>query len=256
MPNSNDQSVPVTWSELLRKERDGFTLLPGQLERHVKRLNRPGFTTIASSVLFTAANGVASVRIATGHQAPEPLIEQMNHAFLETETQLREHDSDDLAMAANLILYANALRCCDTAVPASDIDAEWLPRIADKASALPEATVRALAFLAIAMALPPLVPKLAGSRDVPKTFKPGLTFDFNVPGFAMYLAAASPRNSTAADIEPAWTHFLKAFPRLLGSDVMDWTGLLAAARAVYTRFHGVEIGAVAQRLHERVTQLP
>ena len=147
------------------------------------------------------------------------------------------------------------VRCCDYPPRIPSREQEWLPPLVDHVKRLDEIQIRIVAFLAIANDQLALLPKLIGGT-IPAQFEPGRKFQFNVDGFLRYLAAASRNHATSEDIEAAWTDFLTAFPRLLGSEVLTWAGLLAAARAVYTRFNGVEIGAVAQRLHERVTQLP
>ena len=151
--------------------------------------------------------------------------------------------------------YLNVARCCGASVPAQseEIEGRWLRDLAKMRDSFSEPALHTLAFAACAARIPAIVPTLVGAKQGLPKFTSGETFGFNVPAFALALAAAIDEGAGYVDVEMAWLDFVHRFPIKLDTDMLDWPALLWAARAVYATIGGIPVSEVGDELHRLVT---
>jgi hypothetical protein len=253
---AKNPELPISWAPLLEQAREAANYsINGPLAHFASRVRAKPDPVHAPATLGSASEALARAAVALGPGPLSAATADLNEAFQYVMGSFAQSPGKPNVVPPLLLLqYDSTVRCCGHPPAIASREGVWIPALVEHAKRLDEVQRRTLAFFALASDQTVLLPALLGGTIPP--FQPGQTFQFNVDGFLRHLAAGLEVNAAGDAIEPAWASFLQAFPRLLGSDVLKWAGLLAAARAVYTRFHGVEIGVVAQRLHDRVIGLP
>ena len=205
--------------------------------------------------LGAPGRSVAAVSVLAGPRVAQPLLDQVAPLLPGVIAELMPAPATKQCLDALWALsYLNAAHCAASEMPPAAAGAEsaWLPTLAAARDQFSEPEQHTLALAACACALPALVPALVGARALPP-FEPGLTFGFNVQGFALYLASAVGASAEYDDVEMAWLEFVHNFPIKLDTDMLDWPALLWAARAVYATIGGIPVAEVGDELHKLIT---
>jgi hypothetical protein len=246
---------PVTWPEVIDKlgasHEEGLDFFDDLPER-IERAKPPRY---AGGRLGGFDSTVAALAILRGPAAVKAQFDRIAPLVPKILEQLGPKLDEDRALSALYTLfYLNVVRCSGGSVSdaARDIEARWIPQLAELREAMSEEERFGLAFAACAASLTSVVGVVADTR-VPRSFSAGQSFEFNVGGFAGYLASAIDHNASYQDIEPAWLDFVHRFPYKLDTESLDWPALLYAARAVYATIGGLPEGEVADELHRLVT---
>lgn len=246
--------VPVTWREL---RESGMS--QGFLDQ-VRALPQALSAKVANPVrdLGLRAPALAGVLVLTDATPLRPVVEgvgpQIEYA---RKAQEVNPGGDTPGVRLRLLSSFNALECGGLVnAPFAGADAgAMLERLAGEAKDLSEPQGHTAGLAAVAAGKTKLVSKFVGGGKLPAKFTPGETFLFNVTGFIRYLAVATDKGATAADVQPAWHDFVRAFPRKLAAETLDWPDLLWAGRIYYHGFEKRPAGEVAGAIRELVSSL-
>jgi hypothetical protein len=259
MPQSNsEQSIPVTWSELVPDSQPSAT----HTLTAVKDLHESMASTAAGRLIsdefLGLANALARVAIILGPSEALSAVSLFNRFLGSAIEELSpEVKKGHVVSAISMLNYAVVAACCASDLPeqATTLEAVWLPQIAKYKHDLTESESKYMAFAALASGALDLVPTFIGGGALPQRFRPGETFQFNTQGFVRYIAVAMLSGTKVEDIEPAWRDFLDCFPRKLASETLDWVDLMWAARTMMEHFEHQPVTVVAENLHRLVISL-
>ena len=249
------ESVPVTWSELLAAARVTAPYDLNDLRELPARIGSKPLRFVAIK-LASAADSLSSAAIVLGPEGCLPFFPLLADYFDRAVADFKSGVARGASVRAlGLLNYLNLARCCGAEVPrsADGLEQAWLPQLAKFAGDFTEEESKTLAFAALGAALPDLVPAVIGGGALPSSFEPGKSFQFNVQGFAHYVASAMLAEATPEQVEPAWHDFVENFPRKLASQTLRWVDLMWAARAMMEHIEHRPAATTASELHEFVT---
>jgi hypothetical protein len=247
----DQQGVPLTWPELIglhsRYVDETLAMVPrvvGDMRGEDRSVGlHPLAVNLARCVVVAGLD-----RCRSSIQMAGAALEAVISDFAEGIT------GSNAFLAAGVLNFANLLRCSGERVPAEVDEPAWLAAIVPHKKMLEEKRQHSLALASLAAGETELVPKFIGGGKLPKTFKPGETFQFNVQGFARYMAVAIEHGAAAEDVGPAWGEFVQVFPRKLATNTLDWPDLFYATRAFLVHFEKRDASEVAQDLYDYVRE--
>lgn len=246
------QGVPLTWPELLAF---GGSNVDDTLEEGIPRVLKLMAETGDNDFFETLARNLARCVLCAGIDRSISMIKAAAQALAPALPDFRRGiDKDNCDAASGVLDFVNLLRCTGEPAPAEVDEAAWLAAISKFDDEFSEKRLNTLTLAALAAGQPELVPKLIGGGRLPKTFKPGETFQFNVQGFTRYMAVAMQHGAEAEDAGPAWGEFVAVFPRKLATDTLDWIDPFWATRAFMVHFEKRDAGEVAQSLYDYVRE--
>jgi hypothetical protein len=248
---SEQQGIPLKWPELIelhtRYVDETLAMVP-QVVADMRGEDR-------SVGLHPLAVNLARCVIVAGLDRCRPMVRMAGDALDQVLSDFAGGiDDGNVFLAAGVLNFANLLRCSGERVPAEVDEPAWLAAIAPHKKMLEEKRQHSLALASLAVGESELVPKFIGGGKLPKTFKPGEAFQFNVQGFVRYMAVAMNHGAAAEDVGPAWGEFVQVFPRKLATKTLDWIDLFWATRAFLVHFEKRDAGEVAQDLYDYVRE--
>jgi hypothetical protein len=248
--------IPVTWPDLIIQYQDAVNVALEMIADDPRRLAKVEPPWTLASELGGPAETLSAAAVLFGPERCRPYMEAITEFLpLAIEEILR---SDISAIRAGnyvrLLSYLNVTRCCGAPVPpeASTIESKWLTLLAEHKRKLDEDERSKMAFAALALKELALVPVFIYGGPLPKRFKPGEVFQFNVQGFVRYLAVALEQNASAEDIEPAWRDFVRCFPYKYAAGTLRFVHLMWCARTVMVHFERRPVETVADALHQMI----
>jgi hypothetical protein len=249
---AEEQGVALTWPELIARELPNVDDVLDSGIPEIMELMSDGDRSLYFESL---ASHLARCLVCAGVDRCESAIDAVAKKLDEALPDFRKGiDRNNAYEASGVLDFVNLLRCLGKPVPKSIDEAGWLAQIAPHEKLFSEKRNAALALAALATGQTELVPKFIGGGKLPKTFKPGETFQFNVQGFARYLAVAIDHGAAAEDAGPAWGEFVQVFPRKLATNTLDWPDLFYATRAFLVHLEKRDAGEVAQDLYDYVRE--
>lgn len=250
---TDSPDVPITWSALLRADRellDEGLALVAEAKQDMESVRWPRIrASVFGGPAYTLAHAAVVLGPASDEEAIKTLIPLLRHALSDLTDGVR---GADCVPAMSVHSFINTAQCCNAQVPQVALEFErGLPQLlALMTPELSELEQHTMAFASIAAGSPELVPQFVGGGKLPAHVAPGKVFDFNVTGFARYLAGAVQSAMPIDAIRPAWECFVERFPHKRAAGTLDWADLLYVARIVVTQFDGQSVGTVAAWLHE------
>lgn len=253
---ANAGGIPVTWPDLMAAHHDAVNIMLESLKDapHSLATLEPPWTIAGS--LAGPAETLSEAAVIFGPQRARPMMEPIAELLPRAIQQVSMGGIGvgRLVATVGLLSYLNVSRCCGVQVPpeAVTVEPRWLEQLVAFKRKLDEEESAALAFAALAAKELALVTAFIGGGALPRRFKPGEVFQFNIQGFVRYLAVALEQQASAEDIEPAWRDFVRCFPYKYAAGTLRFVHLMWCARVVMTHFERRPVETVADALHQMI----
>lgn len=245
-----ERGVPLTWPELLeRRCENPDEALTVDIPEMIGEIGETNGSLYAEPFASVVAGIILCVGAERCRSALRPAVAVLRQKM---SSEFRGINKKNAGRAKGFLDCINLLRCLGEPAPLSE-DA-WLAALAKYDKQFDEFRSQTLALAALATGQTELVPVFVGGGKLPKSFKPGQSFQFNVQGFARYIAVAINQGATAEDVQPAWEELVEVFPRKLAAETLDWVDLFWAGRAMMVHFEKRDAGEVAQALYDYVRE--
>lgn len=245
------------WKPLLQEEASRLDIHLEILQDLFPRIEGEATAENLDTSLLSAARFLAATLVASGLDCCDAERNRIDTLWPRLIPALRATLPKRRGLAIKgAVDYINISQCAGREVPAAAaaLVEPTIERLTDLLDLVTHSDRRTLALTALAFGRDDLVPKFAAGGKLPRSFKPGQTFDLNIRAFTRYLAVAVEHGAEAEDVEPAWREFVALFPQQLASESLGWVGLFTAARIMMVHFEKRDVGEVAQALHDFVRE--
>ena len=112
-----------------------------------------------------------------------------------------------------------------------DVQLRWLNELEKARPSDDDVARRSLALASLALGEPAMA-LTAIRADMPASWTPGRTFEFNTFGFIRYLAYAISNPTDPGGARPAWEEYVALFPLNLAANAAVWPDLIFAGFAI------------------------
>jgi hypothetical protein len=249
--NRSAKSVPVTWSDLVARQRESAAGSVAYLEQDVERLASISGTDLTGA--FAGCSGaLARAILLCGPAAARALVRGFYPHLPRVMEELAAQNRSGAPLAHWVVDFALMSECMGMPRPPGFDSALLQPLVAAREE-FSDARKRAMAFTALALG--DTSTALAFLDERPATYDaPVVRFEFNQFELIRYLAAALDQRRPADWIEPAWVEYFTLFPLHISAQAAEWPDPFNFAR-VLANVRGDKVRDIADDLHARVQLL-